>query len=438
MRQIEKRRLYEEQDLYLVAGQLQETNVDPIDSWTLFVWLQDHNIPSKYILKCSDVFYGRAKTTKYFNDVVVIDDYRMGYGLLENTDIWIRACAFIVEWDLGDWDLNKWIRDLPNCRYVFLQHGITGNYISDIHIDVFTNHYNDINVFSAKERNFILENTSFDVAKKCFVGGLPRYDAYTPFKHENAKGVRTLFVMLTWRNSLDSREKIIDSDYWKGLCSFLSANNIEKLRKKNLNVVVSLHHSLQKVMGKTLAVSNVSLINQDMIAYWLKNADAFLTDFSSASFDTMFMRKPTIFWIPDAKDERREEKVRSVLLNRKQFCNYAENMEDVLGLIDFYIANDFVLESEKYSIMDKWFDVKCNISQNVYEQIRKKCDNDKSYIKRFKNEIIEQRDKIEEQQIQISSLYHKNVNHLKYMQILIETQIALMIILICLCYYLFI
>ena len=64
-KQIESLRLNCKHDLYVIAGQLSESNIAPVDSWTFFKWLQEHGIPSVYILKKEDYFYKEAQNKKW-------------------------------------------------------------------------------------------------------------------------------------------------------------------------------------------------------------------------------------------------------------------------------------------------------------------------------------------------------------------------------------
>lgn len=372
-RTIEQQRYINKHDLYIVAGQLQESNVDPIDSWTFFLWLQSHNIPSVYILKAEDSFYKNSIKGKCEKDIIVLSSDNLEKELLQHIDLWVRACAFVVEWDLGGIGLDYWIRDLKDCRYVFLQHGIIGTCVYDIHLYPCHNIYNDINVSSEQEKLLIEKNPN---SSSCFIAGLPRYDTIKNVPHQKNDVEKVVFVFFTYRNTFYGDTKVLySSSYWRGIMSLLSRNVTEKLKFCNIKIVLSLHHSLLKHLQNIELPNNVTLLEQQEISYWIKKADAVVTDFSSISFDFLFQEKPVIYWIPDRGDSIYAEgssdykKIMSAANRQQYFFNCVNSAEDVVNLLEHYATNSFVLEDEFKAIAASWFQYKKDISSRIYYEI---------------------------------------------------------------------
>ncbi|MBQ4521248.1 MAG: CDP-glycerol glycerophosphotransferase family protein [Bacteroidaceae bacterium] len=370
---IEELRLNSVHDLYLVAGQLQVSNIFPIDSWTFFMWLQKQGVPSKYILKKEDSFYDEVAN---FKDVIAIDSFNKGYELLELEELWARACAFVVEWDLGGTEVDYWLHDLPDCRYVFLQHGVIGTCITDLLLYPCKHIYNDINVSSEREKMLINAESS---SKKCFIGGLPRFEFLKKGSDVINTSEKVIFIMFTWRNIFSKEPKnIFNSRYWEGLKSLLSHEIVLAYQKNGVKFVVALHHSLFNNIETLQKPFNIDFIEQKEISRWIRDADMFITDFSSASFDFLYQHKPVIYWIPDKDDSLYEEggldrlKIDSALEHRRMFFNLAETLDDVIKYLQIYINNSFYLEDSKREIADSWFDYRKNFSQRIFLHIEER------------------------------------------------------------------
>ena len=371
LEQIEKKRANSIHDMYIVAGQLQVSNISPIDSWTFFLWLQKQGIPSRYILKKSDDFH---KEVEHHKDVISLDSFNKGYELLD-LDIWERACAFVVEWDLGGTEVDYWLRDLPDCRYVFLQHGIIGTCTTNILKHPCHHVYNDVNVFSEREKNLIEGDTPFN---KCFIGGLPRFEFLSKGKTKDSSE-KVVFIMFTWRNVFSKNfEKIFTSEYWKGLTILFSRKEILAAKHNGVRFVVALHHSLLNNVKSQPQLENIELIEQGDIAKWINRADMLITDFSSVSFDFIYQNKPVIYWIPDRNDSLYEDgsldrlKIDSALERRCLFFNQADTVDDVIKHLYLYIGNNFQLEEHKRKIIEPWFDYREGFSKRIYNRIEER------------------------------------------------------------------
>lgn len=403
---IETLRQERKHDLYVIAGQLQESNVDPIDSWTFFLWLQKNNIPSCYILKENDSFYQNKVKGSSQKDVIVLQSYNRGYELLAYTDIWSRACAFVVEWDLGGTEIDRWLRGLYDCRYVFLQHGITGNYITNLLLYPCHNIYNDVNVSSETERNLIEQG---DKEHLCFIGGLPRYELIEDKSPKGQDSIKTVLVMLTWRNKFATEtEALYSSAYWQGQISLLKKENIDKLQRHNINIVFALHHSLIKKKDVVNLPDYIKTIQQADIAYWVRHANALVTDFSSLSFDFLFQHKPVIYWIPD-KDAQVYEpnsidrnKLDSVLRRRHLFFNCLSTEDEIIEKLIEYANNDFTLEKCNADIADTWFVNRKDISRHIYEQIEQRLSLERFFTAPLKERLSQYKQEGEEYSRQIA------------------------------------
>lgn len=372
---IELLRHFTNHDLYIIAGQLHTRNTDPLDSWQLFCWLQEQNIPSRYVVNSNDAFYLNKLKGKHEKDLVILNGKGSTTQILQNILIWIHARAFVVEWNLEIPFLNHWLQNLADMRYVMLNHGICALWSDKQFIDGYET-FNDINVSSENESKFLSEQMPKELQGRCFVGGLPRFEKL--YNEASESGTeKILFVMFTWRNRTGlAWEEFCQSHYWKGIISLLSNENIERFKQHHIRLVVSLHHSLLRTLPNLQFHTNVTVVESKDVRYWISHAHCLLTDFSSVAFDFLYLRKPVLFWIPDANDPSLDpkdlgygSKVLSAKERQRLFFNSAETIDDIFLMIEHYNQQGYVLEEEKAAVANTWIARKSDFSKHVYEGI---------------------------------------------------------------------
>lgn len=379
---IEEQRKHSVHDLYVVAGQLKGKNLDPIDSWQFFSWLQDHGIPSRYLVWEESDFARRLRAENRVKDVIFTKTECRGDELLDYPEIFVRLRAFVVEWQLHTY-MDKWLRDLSDCRYVFLQHGIIGTCLTEPVRAVFHGVYNDCNVSSERERALIDGPNISPEKSKLFIGGLPRYDILRNRPMRKPDEMYTVLLMMTWRDGLNRGVvRLEDSAYYHGLMSLISKRNRARFQACGVKLVLALHHSLVDHVAVNVPLDGIEIVQQEDIAKWIREADGMITDFSSVACDFMFQHKPTVFWIPDKDDLLLDRcnhqdggKVDSALMLQKNFYNICNSVGEVLDLVEHYSRTDFVLEPEKVQIADTYFDRNCgSFSERIYTEIEKRLE----------------------------------------------------------------
>ncbi len=368
---IERKRWHTKQDLYIVAGQIYSLDLHPIDSWTLFQWMQERDIPSRFIIRRASQFYKTIEAKGQTKDVIAVNSDCLHNELLDQTELFLRAKAVLVEWRTDSF-VDHWLKHLPGCRYVFIQHGIIGTWICGTLLDVFNNEYNDLNVSSEFELSVVASNEN--IRKRCFIAGLPRFDLLTNQTTDGSDAEKVIFVMFTWRSTLnDGTEELEDSHYLKGLQALLSEENIIRFKRDHIRFVFSPHHVIAHIL-KDFNLNQVEVIkSQEKVAYWIKHADMLITDFSSVSFDFLFQEKPVIYWIPDIYDEhlnnQDKEKIKSALQQRQHFFNTVNSVEEVLNRISYYAKNLFILEEEYKTKARSFFTYRENFSQRIFDNV---------------------------------------------------------------------
>lgn len=166
-----------------------------------------------------------------------------------------------------------------------------------------------------------------DIYKACFgedlnviVTGLPRNDEL--FKDRDVLGAigikrnddeRIVLYLPTFRQTVSGR--VIDASENVYEDSYIQFNNVDSLNEwndflKKLHLILVVKpHPADKAMRETIKMSNIHVIQYDVIQQQdvqlntlLSNADALITDFSSVFVDYMLLDRPVGFMIPDLEE----------------------------------------------------------------------------------------------------------------------------------------
>lgn len=367
-------------DLYIITGQLNSTTNEPIDSWTLFTWLQKQGIPSRYVIWEKHLFYEKLCQQGATKDLIVLSgDGVSDYEFLEKgADALVRAKAVIQENAALNPDIRKWLKNLDGCAYIFLQHGVFYTWFTPIAGKTLS-FFNYVNVASKRERDFILERTPEEIGladSNFIIAGLPRWDTLEDYSKDFTEE-NVVLVMLTWRMSFGlSKGHLENSAYYNRLRNFLKSSNIQKLRDLGIKIVLAPHHHLANKIKDLDFDVPVDVVDSSEVSYWIRKAKMLVTDFSSVSIDFLFLEKPVVYWMIDADDLMLDRantddggKVISALRETKSLFNQVFKSSDVLALIEHYAKNDFRLEEENLRISKALFANKKDISKSLYEKI---------------------------------------------------------------------
>lgn len=213
---------------------------------------------------------------------------------------------------------GKYIRELLDFEFVFLQHGVIQNDLSTLLHK--RNKPMDYFVTSAKEeRNEIIKKHGFS-EQEAILSGLSRFDL---LENKNKKNARIITVMPTWRpNLLKVNDKsFLNSIFFKSLITFLSHTEIQKLAQQN-NIIINLclHPRMQARFSKFFdTIPNIEIMDHVNYKEIISNTDILITDVSSIAFDVAYLKKPIIYYHFDIKD------IYSYSAYEPGYFNYLEN-----------------------------------------------------------------------------------------------------------------
>ena len=235
---------------------------------------------------------------------------------------------------------------------------------------------NYVNVASEAEKEFLVEYVPehWETGRRprYLIAGLPRWDLLKD--ESDLEREKVVFYMPTWRSAFNSgMETIGKSAYFTGVRSFVSPKNIERLKKRNVRLVMAAHHHLVSHVKDLDFNLPIELVPTSEISYWIRHASLCVTDYSSVSFDFLFLNKPCIFWTPDRYDGLLQgDDYAEVVFAEHQginMFNRVRSVEQVLELIEKYADLGFSLEPEKREIANRYFAYRTNVCRHLYDQI---------------------------------------------------------------------
>lgn len=289
-------------DIVLVGERLGKTAND--SSYHLFCHIKD---TKKY--KGSKEYYyvidRKAKTKSNLDDFTNV----IRYGSLKHFIIFNRASTYVFSDSMRD-VFHQWQRvaeEHKHKRKIFLQHGIfalnraTGYYDKN---SMEKRHElpDKFIVSSDFEKQLICRQFGFD-KNEVSVTGLSRFDKLP--KKQNKRS-RRILILPTWRDWLSnvSEKQFINSQYYKKINELLVSENFNQmLTDNNMSADVCLHHKMHAHL-KTLPWSKtitVHSMNDTDVQSLIVSADIMITDYSSASFDMLYQRKPVLYYWFDAQ-----------------------------------------------------------------------------------------------------------------------------------------
>lgn len=189
-------------------------------------------------------------------------------------------------------------------KRVFLQHGITKDYMSQGRKEKL---YADLFVCGAfPEWKYISQHFGYSDKEVKYLG-FPRFDNLTNLSESNK--IQILF-MPTWRMHLNSIKDFTNTEYYRRIMSFLSSERLCKiLNSQNIEFVYFMHPALKnkKHLFNEVTHSNIILLNNDDadMQEYLCSCNILITDYSSVYFDVAYQNKPVIYYQYDYNDYRK-------------------------------------------------------------------------------------------------------------------------------------
>ncbi len=316
------------------------------------------------------------RRVKKFGPILKLDSFRYHLNFLcADKIISAHADEWVTNAFLDDW---KYVKDLCDFDFVFLQHGITKDDLS-----TWLHRYNkNIALFitaAKKEYESIVNGKYSYDEKEIRLTGFPRFDRLT--NHPTKK----IVFLPTWRAQLAEKlmpgtslraysTKFVESDYFKFYNSIINDKRLISVMKKNGYIAEFYNHPAFSLQNKdflgneTIRVISTSAKYQELF----KECTLLITDYSSVAFDFAYMKKPLIYSQFD-----RESFFKGHTYNEGYF-DYEEDgfgpvcydYEETVNRIINYIDNNCTMEDKYKERVNNFFEYNDKKNcERVYEAI---------------------------------------------------------------------
>ncbi len=331
----------------------------------LYRYVMKNNVHDKiaFILSRDSIDYLRLKN-EGFNviDFGSVDHWKLlagaEYFFTSHCDDYLRNPWYYT----GPRDKQKKVEKeksiVPRYKMVFLQHGVmrsnNSSWLGNMSFDKF--------IASAyPERDALLSIPNYHLTEEIItLTGLPRWDNLRKGESE-----RIVSIFPTWRKdiyygderSLEKRFK--ESEFaanWEALLARISKSELSSDYKFR----VILHHDNDILLPyiKELVPDNIELLPYAKIESWtdiINESSMLITDYSSLSFDYLYLEKPVIFF--DFEKNAIYNNVAGVDYGCLGY--YCPQIEDVMNTLSKIISSDCVLPEDKKKNIEEFFVPRC-------------------------------------------------------------------------------
>ena len=342
--------------------------------------IKDKNIIPYFAIKKDSVDYDRIKK---IGRVISYNSkkYKI-YMLLASNIISSQASDYIIN-PFGK--QKKFMVDLYNFKFTFLQHGITKDDISDW-LNISSKNIDLFITAGIPEYNSILNGDYYygkDVVK---LTGFARFDNLTKL---NLKKEKSIIIIPTWRQSLkkcvDPKtdtsiyfDKFKETDFFNFYNTLINNERLINVMKKyGYNGKIFMHPLFEKqsIDFDANEVFSINVGNIDYQKEFVKNS-LLITDYSSVAFDFAYLRKPVIYTQFDKDTFFNEHSYNKgyFVYERDGFGEVCYDLDSAVNSIIKAIENDCTLE-------DKYLK---NVNSFYVNQDEKNCSRIFGEIKKLK------------------------------------------------------
>ncbi|MFJ6454119.1 CDP-glycerol glycerophosphotransferase family protein [Paenarthrobacter sp. NPDC091669] len=228
-------------------------------------------------------------------------------------------------------------KSFANSRFVYLQHGIQLNDMSDWVLSK----YFDVFVATGRiEADYMSKLAPVETLNS----GLPRYESLARDIH----GQQHLLFMPTWRFNLhqSSTEHFVQSSYFHAIDTLLSDPRLMRFLEDTDRIMhVKLHPNVEKRAGQFRFTERI--VKSDLsYREAIRAAELVVTDYSSAALDAAFVGTPIAYYHWDAADFFKDQPYESRLDYSDDGLGpvFSEHSE----LVSHIVHNDFAVRDPKY------------------------------------------------------------------------------------------
>ncbi|MBC6976279.1 CDP-glycerol glycerophosphotransferase family protein [Bacillus sp. Xin] len=230
------------------------------------------------------------------------------------------------------------IKHLRKSSRVFIQHGIIlpGRVENIYHANRDLADY--ILTSSNLEAQIIKNHFGYN-PEEIWDCGLPRFDTL-----QNKEKEKRIMMTFTWRKNIQNLEQLMESKYFTAIQSLLhNSKFLKTLERNNIILDVCLHPRTCQLLEednsgilnslKTSPNIEIHDFNKANVRELIERSSMMLTDYSSISFDFVYLEKPIINYLFQNNTPISEENIKNVLPG---YVSYSE--DDVIHAVESYLV----------------------------------------------------------------------------------------------------
>lgn len=352
-------------DIILCYDSLYDENAEAVDAFSFFKYLQQHNIPSRYVLLRGTRLHKELKKKKKLKDIILIDHIDCFFWscrkILRRSKVLFSAFGLYEHFD-------KVLAKLPHLTYIYAKHGVI--FLKEQVLNMYSaDRFNKI-VCVARPESELMKKHGTWLENLQIKSGMPRWDNLKRIPHNQ----KNIFLFFTWRRSIAQHPETLKI-YADRINQILNNKDLlDLVNRHNLKLNFATHHAMLKNRAFLDTPQHVNLVPADNISNFIGMTDLLITDYSSIAFDFMFLDTPVIFYKFDADvnypDEDDNINLKLAIQKDKELYNCLYSADDVVHRIEEYINTDFQATKKEKEINSHFFFTKINICENLYNQIK--------------------------------------------------------------------
>lgn len=364
----------EKANAFLLYDCLIDPNIENIDAYTFFLYLQSINENAYYLICEESALYQKLLASGKTKNIIPINQ-----SIIERPEeflniihkILIKTKYILTSFGELPPVTETLFYEFPQWTYVFIQHGVT--YLKESVLKtqyLHPNQYNKILVTSDKEIELFKK---YSFPEDCLVkGGFPRWDNLSKMIKNKDNSILFMFTYRQYQKDFSQ------SLYLKNINNLLNNKNLlEFCSQNNTSLYFAPHHANVHINKTTITANNnyITNIKADNISQYIKKCSCLVTDFSSVSFDFMLQNKPVLYYIPDKDDinlpSQEKFNIEKIEEKRHNLYNFCNTEEELIERLKYYINNDFQLEDNIKENYSSFFAVKNNCCEDLYKKLKK-------------------------------------------------------------------
>lgn len=372
---------YNEKDKYKGAWLFCERGLDAKDNayWMFKYVIENHkDIKAYYVIDKNSSDYDRVAK---IGPTINYNSFEHKMALVFAKYYVSTHIGFLTE-PIWSYVLYKKLFDRKNKKkYIFLQHGITINDISQF----YNKFVAQIDLFITATNEEYKSIFTYDYGYKkeeVKLTGFARFDKlYDP----NVK--KQVLFMPSWRSYIltpsykkqhsKDEEKFENSLYFKKLDQLINSKELDTILKENdLEMLFYPHPEVQKYIDKfNISSRRIKIVDKNSydIQKSLIESNILITDYSSVFFDFAYMKKPLIYYQFDQKEFfSRHYKKGYFDYERDGFGEVVTAQEEIIEELKKIIKNNYEMSSKYLKRVETTFEFTDNKNcERIFNEITK-------------------------------------------------------------------